>query len=75
MQLWYDVVPHHDGWAISITPSRHGAFADKRDSFPTQKAAFDIAVELARKLRFSGLSVHVRIDHEADDRIEHRKAS
>ena len=41
----------------------------------TKKAAFDVAVELARKLRFSGLSVHVRIDHDAEDLVTQRKAS
>ena len=78
MRLWYDIVPHHDGWAINITPSRTDSFPDKRDSFLTQKVAFDVAVELARKLRIAGLSVHVRVDHHADHEIaavEHRKAS
>ena len=78
MRLWYDIVPHHDGWAINITPSRTDSFPDKRDSFPTQKAAFDVAVGLARKLRIAGLSVHVRVDHHDDHEgevVEHRKAS
>ena len=63
MQLWYDVVAHHDGWAISMTPGRPDAFARRKESFATKKEAFDAAAELARKLRFVGLSLHVRIDH------------
>jgi hypothetical protein len=54
-QLWYDVVPHGNGWAIAITPSR-------TDSFPTKKAAYDAAVEYARKLRFVGYAVQVRVE-------------
>ena len=75
MRLWYDIVPHQDGWAVSITPSGGGSLASKTGSFPSKKAAFDVAVELARKLRFSGLSVHVRIDHDAEDLVTQRKAS
>jgi len=58
-QMSYDVIPHEDGWAIVITPARTEAFATKID-------AFNAAVELARKLRFSGLSVQVRVQHEDD---------
>jgi uncharacterized protein DUF2188 len=75
MRLWYDVVPHQDGWAVSITPSGSDSLASKTHSFPTKQAAFDVAVELARKLRFSGMSVHVRIDHGAEDSVSQRKAS
>ena len=76
MRLWYDIVPHHTDWAINITPSHNDGFAGKHDAFPTQKLAFDVAVELARKLRLAGLSVHVRVDHhEVEEMIEHRKAS
>jgi hypothetical protein len=58
-QLWYDVIAHDDGWAIVITPGR-------TDAFPTKRDAFDAAVEYARKLRFVGYSVHVRVHHEDD---------
>ena len=43
-QLWYDIVPHENGWAIVITP-------DRIESFRTKKAAFDAAVEYARNRR------------------------
>jgi hypothetical protein len=56
-QMSYDVIPHGSGWAIVITPDRTDAFATKID-------AFNAAVELARKLRFSGLSVQVRVQHD-----------
>ena len=55
-QLWYDIVPHENGWAIVITP-------DRIESFRTKKAAFDAAVEYARKLRFVGYAVQVRMQH------------
>jgi hypothetical protein len=35
------------------------------DAFPTKQAAYDVAVELARKLRFAGFSFHVQADHHA----------
>jgi len=56
-QLSYDVIPHGSGWAIVITRDRTDAFATKID-------AFNAAVELARKLRFSGCSVQVRVQHD-----------
>jgi hypothetical protein len=56
-QMSYDVIPHGSGWAIVITPVRSDAFATKID-------AFNAAVELARKLRFSGWSVQVRVQHD-----------
>jgi hypothetical protein len=56
-QFSYDVIPRDGGWAIVITPG--GA-----DTFPTRQAAFDAAVEFARKLRFVGYAVDVRIEHE-----------
>ena len=56
-QMSYDVIPHENGWAIVITPDRTDAFATKID-------AFNAAVELARKLRFSGCSVQVRVQHD-----------
>jgi hypothetical protein len=55
--MFYDVIPHESGWAIVITPERTDTFATKID-------AFNAAVELARKLRFSGLSVQVRVHHK-----------
>jgi hypothetical protein len=58
-QMSYDVIPHEGGWAIIITPERSNAFATKIE-------AFDAAVELARKLRFSGYSVQVRVHHEQE---------
>ena len=58
-QLWYDIVPHENGWAIVITP-------DRIESFRTKKAAFDAAVEYARKLRFVGYAVQVRMQHRRE---------
>jgi hypothetical protein len=57
-ELSYDIVPHQGGWAVAIGPARSLAFATKQE-------AFDAAVELARKLRFVGLSVRVRVQHES----------
>ena len=51
-QFSYDVVPHHGGWAIQVTLGDAGAF-------PTKQAAYDVAVELAHKLRFAGFALHV----------------
>ena len=56
VQLSYDVVPYKSGWAIVIAPSQS-------DAFPTKQAAYDVAVELARKLRFAGFSFNVQVDH------------
>ena len=53
-QFCYDVVPHNGGWAIVITPGR-------LDAFPTKQSAFDTSVEFARKLRFVGFSVNIRM--------------
>jgi len=58
-QLWYDVVPHEHGWAMVIAPSR-------TESFSTKKAAYDADDEYARKLRFVGYAVQVRIQHRND---------
>ena len=55
-QFSYDVVPHKGGWAILVT-------VGEAEAFPTKQAAFDVAVELARKLRFAGFSFHVQPDH------------
>jgi hypothetical protein len=55
-QFSYDVVPHNGGWAILVT-------LGEADAFPTKQAAYDVAVELARKLRFAGFSFNVQVDH------------
>jgi hypothetical protein len=54
VQLSYDVVPYKSGWAIVIAPS-------ESDAFPTKRDAFDAAAEHARKLRFAGYSMSVRM--------------
>ena len=56
-QFSYDVVPHNGGWAILVT-------VGQADAFPTKQAAYDVAVELARKRRFAGFAVNVRVEHE-----------
>ena len=66
-ELCYDIVPHDDGWAIMLAPGR-------TMSFPTKREAFDAAVELARKLRFVGIAVNVRVQH-ASEAPAHAKAS
>ena len=58
-QFSYDVVPYNDGWAIVVTPAR-------LDAFPTRLSAFDTAVEFARKLRFVGFAVNIRMREAAD---------
>ena len=62
----YDVVPHKDGWAIIVTPAR-------LDAFPTRLSAFDIAVEFARKLRFSGFHVNIRMSNGQVEEDEPRR--
>ncbi|MBX9773357.1 MAG: hypothetical protein K2Y71_03000 [Xanthobacteraceae bacterium] len=54
-QFSYDVVPHKGGWAILVT-------LGEADAFPTRQAAYDVAVELARKLRFAGFAFNVQVD-------------
>ena len=56
-QFSYDVVPRDGGWAIMVTPGAAGAF-------PTKQAAYDVAVELAHKLRFAGFAFNVHVAHE-----------
>jgi hypothetical protein len=73
VRLWYDVVPHRNGWAISITPGRADPLDTARNSFATKKQAYDVAVELARKLHLVGLSVQVRVHHDADDEVVWRE--
>ena len=58
MQFSYDVVPYQDGWAIVITPEH-----PRGGCFPNKLAAFDTAVEFARKLRFVGYSVNIHVQH------------
>jgi hypothetical protein len=65
-QMWYDVIPHNHGWGIVITDGRSDAFA-------TKKEAFDAAVDLARKLRYTGYSVHVRVQ-KADEKAPGKAA-
>ena len=64
-QFSYDVVPHHGGWAIQVTLGEAGAF-------PTKQAAYDVAVELAHKLRFAGFALHV--GHESANKQPAKKA-
>ena len=61
-QFSYDVVPHKGGWAILVT-------VGEADAFPTKQAAFDVAVELARKLRFAGFSFNVQVDHPPPKKV------
>jgi hypothetical protein len=61
-QFSYDVVPHNDGWAIVVTPVR-------LESFPTRMSAFDTAVEFARKLRFVGFAMNIRM-HDRKEKAE-----
>jgi hypothetical protein len=67
VRLWYDVIPYRNGWAISITPGRADPLDHRSDAFATKQQAYDAAVELARKLHLVGLSVQVRVRHDADD--------
>jgi hypothetical protein len=58
-QFSYDVIEQNGGWLIMIAPAR-------LEAFPTRQSAFDTAVEFARKLRFMGFSVNIRMQHETD---------
>ena len=60
MPLRYDVLPYHGGWAIVVTPSH-------AEAFPTKGAAYEMAVQYARKLQCTGQSVHVHVHH--DDKV------
>ena len=60
MALRYDIVPHHAGWAILVTPTATDAFASK-------EAAYAFAVDYARKLQCAGRSVRVHVQHHGDD--------
>jgi Uncharacterized protein conserved in bacteria (DUF2188) len=66
-QFSYDVVPHHGGWAILVTLGDTGAF-------PTKQAAYDVAVELAHKLRFAGFAFNVHVAHESANKQPAKKA-
>jgi hypothetical protein len=58
-QFSYDVVPH-DG----VTLGETGAF-------PTKQAAYDVAVDLAHKLRFAGFAFNVHVAHEPAKKAAH----
>jgi hypothetical protein len=60
MPLRYDIVPHHAGWAILVTPTNG-------DAFPTKDAAYTVAIDYARKLQCAGHSVRVHVQHHGDD--------
>jgi hypothetical protein len=59
-QFRYDIIAHDGGYAIVLTPETAEAFAAKHD-------AFDAASDLARKLRFVGVSLDVRAGQHAGD--------
>ncbi len=59
-QTWYDIVPQQAGWAI-----RTGEIA--RGSYATRDEAFQAAVTAARKMRYKGKCVTVRILHPTPD--------
>ena len=67
-QLRYDIIAHHDGYAIVLTP-------DAADTFATRRDAFDAAADLARKLRFIGMSLDVSHEHVDEGAVEHAQAS
>jgi hypothetical protein len=67
-ELSYDVVPYQNGFAIMIAPDGAEMFAAKHE-------AFDAAVELARKLRFVGIALHVRVEHTPGRPTFERQAS
>jgi len=54
LRLSYDIIAHSNGWAIIITPSDSDSFATKQD-------AYDAASEHARKLRFAGYALGIRM--------------
>jgi hypothetical protein len=58
-QYSYDVVPYKDGWAIVVTPGR-------LEAFPTRLSAFDTGVEFARKLRFVGFGLNIRMRGQSE---------
>ena len=58
-QFSYEVVPHKGGWAILVT-------LGPVEAFPTKQVAYDVAAELARKLRFAGFAVNVQTGHEPE---------
>jgi hypothetical protein len=62
-QFSYDVVPYGYGWAILITPEHHP------DGFHTKQAAFDAAIEFARKLRFVGYQINVHVQHADQKKV------
>jgi Uncharacterized protein conserved in bacteria (DUF2188) len=60
MALRYEIVPHLSGWAILVAPTSTGAFA-------TKDAAYEVAVDYARKLQCAGHSVRVHVQHHGKD--------
>jgi hypothetical protein len=68
LRLSYDIIPHNSGWAIVITPSESDAFATKQD-------AFDAASQHARKLRFAGYSLGIRVPGSEQRNLGKRQSS
>jgi len=68
LRLSYDIIAHNDGWAIIITPTDSDAFATKQD-------AFDAASEHARKLRFAGYSLGIRMPGSNRSNLGKRQSS
>ena len=61
-QFSYDMVSHDGGWAILVK-------LGPADAFPTRQAAYDVAVELARKLRFAGFAINVQVSQQQATKI------
>jgi hypothetical protein len=57
MPFKYEIVPHLSGWAILVAPVSTGAFA-------TKDAAYEVAIDYARKLQCAGHSVRVSVQHQ-----------
>jgi hypothetical protein len=68
MELSYDIIRHKSGWAIVITPSQ-------ADSFATKQEAFDAAAQHARKLRFAGYSLMIRVPGSEQRNLGKRQSS
>jgi hypothetical protein len=61
MPFKYEIVPHLSGWAILVAPVSTGAFA-------TKDAAYEVAIDYARKLQCAGHSVRVLVQHPNGDK-------
>ena len=59
MPFKYEIVPHLSGWAILVAPVSTGAFA-------TKDAAYEVAIDYARKLQCAGHSVRVSVQHQSE---------